>query len=239
MNKLQNIPDKKLIHLIEACRISYSISEHSYENLYQALHKFNDHEQKFDLSIYLNAWSLIDSLHRFGDCIKNVRGFSHKDERYKSFSSYLLEINIFRNYMQHLSAPKTSIKLMSDDTYPVMGALTWSLDGSISRTIAYGTLPVGTNFNTLGYDTEIGKYLTDIKIGCLDKELSLMKSIELAKICYLYFEEFLISSSYISNEKLDASKIIMRTSDIKAIIERPEVNTKERYIRVQVKVSAQ
>jgi hypothetical protein len=238
MNKLQNITDKRSIYLIEAVRISYSISEHSYENLYQALHKFNDNEQKFDLSIYLNAWSLIDSLHRFGDCIKNIRGFSHKDERYKRFSGHLSEINIFRNYMQHLSAPKTSSKLISDDTYPVMGALAWSLDGSISRTIAYGTLPVGATFNTLGYDTEIGKYVTDIKIGCLDKELSLMKSIELAKECHLYFEEFLALNSYISNEKLDASKIIMGTSDVKAIMEKPEVKTKERYVRISVKVSA-
>ncbi|WP_417916764.1 hypothetical protein [Candidatus Electronema sp. JC] len=202
MKKLQNINDRLTMCLIEAVRVSYLIAESNYNNLLELLRIFNNSHTDSVVLIYSSAWTLIDMLHRYGDCIGKIRGLSHKDERYSNFDTCLKEVNSFRNYIQHLSGSKTSKKLARNDVYPVMGALSYSLDGLTSKTISYATLPIGTSFNTLAYSSNEEKYEIDIKIGCLDMELSLMKLMEKLKGCHSYLNEFLLSKKYISTEDL-------------------------------------
>lgn len=208
MKKLDNITDKRMIHLIEAVRISYLIAESNYNILTDLLQKIDNTDVDPIILIYSSAWTLIDVLHRYGDCIQKIRGLPHKDVRYSDFlNHHHKEINPFRNYMQHLTGHKTLKTLSQKDIYPVMGALAWTFDGLKSKTITYATLPSGTCFNTLPYSIENKRYQIDVKIGCLDKELSLMRSIEKLKKCHSYFKEFLLSNKYISTEELRLSHI--------------------------------
>lgn len=202
MKKLQNINDRLTMCLIEAVRVSYLIAESNYNALLELIKIFNDSNTKSVILIYSSAWTLVDMLHRYGDCIKKIRGLSHKDERYLEFEACHKEVNSFRNYIQHLTGSETSQKLAKNDVYPVMGALSYSFDGLTSKIISYATMPIGTSFNTLAYSSNEEKYEIDIKIGCLDMELSLMKLIDKLKCCHSYFNEFLLSKKYISTEDL-------------------------------------
>ncbi len=190
--------------LVEAVRVSYLIAESNYNTLLNLIKTFNNSNTESVILIYSSAWTLVDMLHRYGDCIKKIRGLSHKDERYLRFEACHKEVNLFRNYIQHLTGSETSQKLAKNDVYPVMGALSYSLDGLTSKTISYATMPIGTSFNTLAYSSNEEKYEIDIKIGCLDMELSLMKLMEKLKDCHCYFNEFLLSKKYISTEDLAA-----------------------------------
>lgn len=203
MKKLQNINDRLTMCLIEAVRVSYLIAESNYNSLIKLLKVFDGSNTESVILIYSSAWTLVDMLHRYSDCVGKIRGFSHQDERYFHFFSCIKEINSFRNYIQHLSGSKTSSKLAKNDVYPVMGALSYSLDGITSRTIAYATLPVGTSCNTLAYSINDKEYEIDVKIGCLDKELSLKKSMQKLKNCHSYFNEFLLSKGFVSDEELE------------------------------------
>jgi hypothetical protein len=202
MKKLQNINDRLTMCLTEAVRVSYLIAESNFNNLLELLKTFNQSNTESVILIYSSAWTLIDMLHRYGDCIAKIRGFPHKDERYSLFSACIKEINSFRNYIQHLTGGETTKKLIKNDIYPVMGALSYSLDGITSRTIAYATLPVGISCNTLAYCLNDKKYEIDIKIGCLDKELSIEKSMGKLRDCHTYFNEFLFSRNFLSDEEL-------------------------------------
>jgi hypothetical protein len=189
MKSLKHLTDRKAVYRIEAARISFEVLSDSFNGLRQTLQGISGTECDVAtaLKAYKEAWQFVDYTFRFLAVVNQIRGLKHRDPRFVTAQQSMPEIERARNFVQHLSS---GIPKLSDETYPILGALAWSSDGGQkSHVLSLGRLPKGTQFHTVAYDTHEGAYVKDVLL-CVDTFVVRMdRAFSLAVGCYEYLND--------------------------------------------------
>ncbi|MGA2441259.1 MAG: hypothetical protein ABSH08_09875 [Tepidisphaeraceae bacterium] len=139
-------------------------------------------EVKFDAAcIFLDAWSMVDSLNRFRELVAQLPGLKKKQPAVRLFLEKTAGAETLRNIVQHL---RQEIPSMTTAGKPVLGSLHWvyfvKTEPSRIRscTVIAGRLQTGSHpiLNPLG--KPIAAPVDHITLRCKDSELSLTKCYE-------------------------------------------------------------
>ena len=181
------------------------------------------------LKAYKAAWQLIDYAFRFLTVVSQIRGLKHGEPRFESARRALPSVEQARNFVQHLNS---GIPTLSDETYPILGALTWSSDGGKrSHVLSLGRLPKGTQFHTLGYDTEAEAYVDEILL-CVDTfTVRLGWMFALVDGCYGYLNEWLADQGLLEDAEFQPN--MMTVGPLGSI------EGSQRFLRIKILVNAE
>ena len=231
MRTLKQLADRKAAYRIEAARISHAVLADSFKSLRLTLDGIvvNGCDMSTALQAYKDAWQFVDYTFRFLTVVGQIRGLKHRDTRFVSAQRVLPSIERARNFVQHLNS---GIPTLSNETYPILGALTWSSDaGQQSHVLSLGRLPEGTQFHTLGYDTHEHAYVNEILL-CVDTfTVSLGKAFSLANGCYDYLCDWLEEQGLLEDSTL--------VPNVMTVGPLGNVPGAKRFVRVYILVNAE
>jgi hypothetical protein len=166
------------------------------------------------LSVFKSMWQFIDMGFRFGRMLGQIRGLKHKEIGYIKVEKAMIDVEKARNYIQHLNS---QIPQLTSDTYPILGAISWpSKDLQVSYTLALGTLPPGTSFNSLSYDSKNKSFLPDIILFIDTFSVNLSKSYQLFCDGNACLSDWIITNGYSSDVDLQPSYAIVPAISTKA-----------------------
>lgn len=231
MKNLRNITNRQIVYRIEAGRFSYLILSESYNDLTAAL--LTTETEGVDcrkaVTAFRNAWQFIDNAFRFSTVISQIKGFRHKDERFKIVEKTAVQIERARNFIQHLNS---GIPGLSDEIYPILGAISWpSRDGKSSYTISLGALPDGTHFNSLGYNKEEKAYKPDILLDVDTFSVNLSESFRAMTSGSEYLNEWLSAQEMIAEQDITPNFMVAGPLD--------NVPSNMKFVRAKIKVNNQ
>ena len=227
MKSIANLSDRFAIYSIEAARFSFRMMESSFSDL-QNLLDLLEHDSLTDaiaLSIFKSTWLFIDTSFRFGRMLGQIRGLKHNAIEYKRVEKALVDLEKARNYIQHLNS---EIPGLSAETYPILGALSWaSKDKQRSFTIALGTLPPGTTFHSLSFDTASKEFVDEIELSIDTFSLNLTECNKLIRSGFEYLADWIESKGYSSTAEIQPNFAITTALNLGI--------ASKRYVRVKVK----
>ncbi len=182
------LPAKQLM-FFESVRLSIEMCFLCYNRLYQGLSEISfDEGQRTSLNVvssYLDAWSIVDSLHRLRELLNGFPG--HQKSKSTAFQVLIRKTNIVRELRNSIQHIRSKIEELSE-TSGVWGSLSWVIFPyeSSTRGRICGILPGGMPRSRQRVVNPIGKRfesnLDQITLSYLDYELSLSESIrELAR----------------------------------------------------------
>jgi hypothetical protein len=111
-----------------------------------------------------------------------------------------------RNFAQHLN---DEIPKITAETYPILGAVSWaSEDRLTSRTISAGTLPPGTTFHTLAYDTTEHCYDKSVVFNIGNLQIDLSETNHSMSQVHSYLCEWLVESDPVSDQDVIPNSLV-------------------------------
>jgi hypothetical protein len=83
-----------------------------------------DDQFSFAVSPFADAWSIVDSIHRFRGLLKHLPGLAKKNQsaEFRNFASFAAQVEDLRNVVQHLNQ---EIGKRENTAGSIWGALTW------------------------------------------------------------------------------------------------------------------
>ena len=165
--------DRKTSLFLDGIRYSIEMADLAYSRLYSVLCKktftvLNQESSSTEdqiktqiehyehVSIFLDAWSVIDSVHRLRELLL-FAPFIKGGEGFDTFKQYTEKVTLLRNTIQHL---RGKIDTMVKHKFPIVGVLTWLYVPDPDNKIGYScTLLAGTIFK-------------DLKMSCLNPSSS-------------------------------------------------------------------
>lgn len=202
MKSIINAESKIQVFRIESARISFELMADSLSDLKLALRELENNPKSFSFgkTATRRVWEFIDWAFRFGSVISQLKGFRHKDPRFKNYELIHRDIENARNFIQHLNS---SIPDLPGVSFPVLGAVLWSSeDRNTSFAFALGTLAPGTEINSLGFEISVGKYVDNIAISYESKTLVLNLVYQTANSVNEYLNEWIANSHFIGDDDL-------------------------------------
>jgi hypothetical protein len=203
MKAVTNAVDSQSVYRIEAARLSFELLNQAFDELKDTLIAIEqkesfEYEYKDALNVIKFGLNFVDYTHRFFTVLSQIRRLKHKNERFQAAEIYAKKLVRVRNFAQHLN---DEIPKMTNETYPILGAISWaSYDRSTSRTISLGTLPSGTTFHTLAYDTKEQVYNKSIVLNIGNLEIDLTETRNSMVLVQQYFSEWLTENHFLSDE---------------------------------------
>ncbi len=189
---------------LDGIRYSVDMAELAYERLRVSLYGFaieshssseSSPESKQLAAIFLDAWSIIDSVHRLRGILDQMPGLSKgKSPKYQLFRRKTQEVEEFRHTVQHLNH---ELREMAKNGWPVWGVLDWvtAIDskGGVFRSsmIVSGRCLSGEHpiCNPLGKDIELP--VDHVTLHLKDLALSLSDTMRSVRAVVLPIEKTL------------------------------------------------
>lgn len=212
MKALNATCDRKEVFRIEAARYSFEIIQACFQDLYTSLQAIEQGDTSSSQAImaFRNAWQVIDYAHRYCTLLSQVRNLKHKDARYKTIERCQEKVGKARNYIQHLT---TSIPNIPDESYPILGTLSWSSDSRRkSITLAIGSLPKGTQLHSLALDTKEFVFSSGVFIHFDSFNINLEKTVTQIKQGHTYLCEWLETNNLLSSVESAPSVLTFNVS---------------------------
>lgn len=204
MKRLRPDIDRQVMLRIEAARIAYALLKRAVLDLQATLADIPSH-QTVELGVALialeKAWAFVDWTHRYATVVSQIRGFRHKDKRYKDLEITAKKVKRMRNYIQHLNSeiPKSDL-----DIYPISGALSWpSPDRKNCQTLSVGMLPEGTHFHSLPFDISQKAFTGGTTLYSAKHQLDIDQTMNDVTECNQYLTEWLENEKML--QELDAN----------------------------------
>ena len=125
LRKPPKIGDQKQVRFIDAIRLTAEGVDIAYERLVDELSNFENECERRDYkvaSLVLDAWSVIDSVHRLRGLVDNMPRYKGRAPSKQIFLRATKDVVDLRNSVQHLG---TDIDSLAESELPVLGALTW------------------------------------------------------------------------------------------------------------------
>lgn len=106
----------------------------------------------FFVPIILDAWSIVDSVHRLRTLVSSTPGLKKKSYEYQSFERSTASVKELRNFVQHLD---TQTHKLTGQNLPVWGVLSWLCVTDPKNKSGFTcTLVAGTIFDMKGLPME-------------------------------------------------------------------------------------
>jgi hypothetical protein len=133
---LRNIPivlNRRQLLFIEGIRLTVETADLAYRRLLATLPILSKHLNNLDpdnpstVSVMLDAWAVVDSLHRLRGLIDNLPGFKGKKKSptIRAFLDSTQKVAALRNTVQHLGTEISDA--VDDSNWTVFGTLSWGL----------------------------------------------------------------------------------------------------------------
>lgn len=211
MKAIKNTIDAQTVYRIEAARLSFELLSEAFDALkatLMAIEKKESHEQTHQDALNATKFALqfIDCTHRFFAVLSQIKGFKHKDDRFKKAEVYARRLVGARNFAQHLN---DEIPKITAETYPILGAVSWASENQLtSRTISAGTLPPGTTFHTLAYDTTKHCYNKSVVFNIGNLQIDLSETHYSMNQVHSYLCEWLVESDLVSDQDVIPNSLV-------------------------------
>jgi hypothetical protein len=214
MKAIVNTADSQSIYRIEAARISFELLNQAFNELKMTLVAIEEKEKsQYSFQDALNvvklAFQFVDCTHRFFTVLSQIRGLKHKNEIFKNAESYAKKLAVVRNFAQHLN---DEIPKITNETYPILGAISWASDDhAVSRTISLGTLPPGTSFHSLAYDTKEQCYNKSIVFNIGNLEIDLTETHNAMVSVQSFFYDWLLEHKLLSDQDVVPNVMVVES----------------------------
>jgi hypothetical protein len=132
LRKIPSVLGRHQILFFEGMRFTIEMAEVAYQRLQHTLPLLADHQHLNrdpppTVSAMLDAWSIVDSLHRLRDLIQAAPGLSGKKKspKIRLFMDATDNVTALRNTVQHLNSEIH--KILDDRNWTVFGTLSWGV----------------------------------------------------------------------------------------------------------------
>lgn len=109
---------------LDGIRISAEMTDVAYNRLSDSLWKVSNENQLIipAACLFLDAWAIIDSVHRLRDLMEQMPGLKKNGPKYQLFQRATQSVSDFRNIVQHL---RGELNEMANHGWPVWGSIAW------------------------------------------------------------------------------------------------------------------
>ena len=151
LRKIPSSLNMKQTLFLDAIRYSVEMSDIAYYRLQNTLlsltfEHMNNSEAKSQMpseSIILDAWSIIDSIHRLRILLEQLPYLKQKSSGLLSFYKHTEGIEYLRNIMQHINH---EVDFLTENKIPVLGSLSWIACPEPDKRLYLCNLQTGTLF---------------------------------------------------------------------------------------------
>jgi hypothetical protein len=194
------------------------------ENCISSINK-NSHKESQVIKAITIAWQIIDISFRYINILSMIKGIKHKEPSYRRAEHFIEQIEVFRNYYQHLN---TEINDLPLGISPIMGVVSWSTEEEQrTNTITIGTIIKGTVIDTQPYDTKDKRFINGVVFSILNQTISLSELYQVFEGANKYFNSWLLSNDYLGNEQNSPTFFTSQSLDI---------NGTKRFVRFHIEV---
>lgn len=207
MRALSNFKNTRHLLVVDALRYALLIEQRAFASLRRALRRIETlntvkrrPSEAVALTALTAAWTMVDTVHRARDMVRQVPSLSQKKPDVQLFVRNSQEVGTFRDLYQHLN---TEIPKMAGKANPVMGVLSWvTKDPRKSITIFVGTGAQDLELHTVVFDTWKNEFVQSTLFSAGNRDINLESLHEDCRRFRRFFDEWLAENNHLSSEEL-------------------------------------
>ncbi len=228
LRKVPSKVERRTVLFLDGIRYSIQSFEIAYRRLAQTLnHLSKGKEPNDDLGemisfATIDAWSIIDSIHRLRELLVQMPGLKKNTPELQLFLRRTSRIEDLRHYFQHF---RTEIDSFVEKAMPLWGTISWSTWNSETRLPENHTIVPGTFFHgawvaSCTFDSHEGRFIDRVLLHAGPQKVDLANLEDFVKELTSWYLQW-YESKFIGEERLGAD--VHMKFFIKPVLKEPPV----------------